>query len=330
MRNLNCRQKLISALLAGSSFFVGCTSPADGNLKAAEPSFKLVDGSAISDAAYDDYSPIIVRLSNNYLALVFGSTRTCSQGCTAHNIFVAVSVAPYADTGTLPAFSPPQPAVMNGVSPLAIATKPRLAVVASGTSITIYVQTAGTSIKTTGSQIPVAGAVFNVPSGLMPINDNYCYMNDLLGMDATGMMIAANTAGTQTYRFNPNAPSGGSCPTAGMTNPKLATGTHISLVRQTSTGIPDSFIVSDTSGKISAQTVTSDGPQLALLKDGLQSNSLVSTGVSVMQGATAAGDLITFSAAPAAGQKSDLYVLLSPKPAALWLSYVSFGQQPVP
>jgi hypothetical protein len=33
---------------------------------------KLADGNTIPQAATDDYSPIIVRLSNNYLAPVFG------------------------------------------------------------------------------------------------------------------------------------------------------------------------------------------------------------------------------------------------------------------
>jgi hypothetical protein len=49
-----------------------------------------------------------------------------------------------------------------------------------------------------------------------------------------------------------------------------------------------------------------------------------------MQGASEAGDLITFSAAPSVGGLSDFYVLLSPKPAALWKQYVAAGAQPSP
>ncbi|HNL11970.1 MAG TPA: hypothetical protein PKM44_15775, partial [Turneriella sp.] len=86
----------------------------------------------------------------------------------------------------------------------------------------------------------------------------------------------------------------------------------------------------DTAGKVSAQSVTSSGPQLQVLVDGLARNGLISTGVSVMQGASEAGDLITFSAAPAGGGLSDLYVLLSPKPANLWQQYVAAGSQPSP
>jgi len=328
MRPSNLWKKILIPITLLALLLVACTHAGNTFEGIEQGRLKLADGSTISQAATDDYSPIIVRLSNNYLALVFGSTRSCPQSCSNHNIFVASSVAAYSGAGSLPAFNAPQVITANA-SPLNSTTRWRLAVQASGTNIIIYAQSPGGQISTSAAINPVSATYINVGAMLAPITEYMCYSNNMLGLDATGQMIAANTAGTQVYRFNPNT-SASQCTVANVANPKLSTGTHISLMRQTSTGIADGYIVSDTAGKVSAQSVTSSGPQLQVLIDGLASSGLVSTGVSVMQGASEAGDLITFSAAPSVGGLSDLYVLLSPKPAALWKQYVAAGAQPSP
>lgn len=320
---------IILFLLTAFVLFGACAQSVGGDSVVDRALLKLVDGSTISQATTDDYSPIIVRLSNGYLALVFGSTRACALSCSSHNVFVSSSVTAYSDNGVLPAFHQPQPFVMNGFSPLNYATRPRLAVVASGTNITVYLQLLGSQIMTSDPINPVSGSAINLSTGPYVINDNYCYLNNLLGIDANGLMIAANTAGTQTYRFNPSVPNM-PCPTAGMTNSKLATGSHISAMRQASTGIADAFIVSDAQGNASAQSVTSNGSQMLQLKATLASYGLVTTGISVFQSANPAGDLVTFSAAPSAGASSDLYVMTFPTPQQLWSRYVQFGQQPQP
>lgn len=318
---------LMAFLLLGALAGIGCANVTQTVPDFGQNRLKLVDGSPISDAAYDDYSPIIVRLSNNYLALVFASTRTCSVSCAFHNIFIASSVTAYTDNGVLPAFNPPQVITANA-SPINNSTPWRLAVSASGTNITVYAQSPGGQISTTGAINPVSAAPINVGAMLSPITEYNCYSNNMLGLDATGLMIAANPAGTQVFRFNPNTVGGGSC--GSVSNTQLSIGMQISLMRTASTGIADGYIVSDTFGTVTAQSATSFGPMLQVLVSGLAAKKLISTGVSVMQGATAAGDLITFSAAAGFGQKSDLYVLLSPTPAALWQQYVPFGQQPTP
>lgn len=322
-------QKILPTFLASIALITGACANSPGTFEGiAEARLKLADGSSISQSATDDYSPIVVRLSNDYLALVFASTRTCPQSCLNHNIFVASSVSAYAGAGTLPAFNTPQVITANA-SPLNNTTRWRLAVQPSGTNIIVYAQSPGGQISSTGAINPVSATYINVGAMLNPITEYMCYSNNMLGLDATGQMIAANTAGTQVYRFNPNT-SASQCMSANVANPKLSTGTHISLMRQSSTGISDGYVVSDTAGKVSAQSVTSSGPQLQVLVDGLARNSLVSTAVSVMQGGSEAGDLITFSAATSVGGLSDLYVLLAPKPAELWKRYVAAGTQPSP
>jgi len=318
----------LSLLLVAQLWFVACAHIDQGEPVVDRATLKLANGAAISEAAYDDYSPIIVRLANGYLALVFGSTRTCALSCTNHNIFIASSVSVYSGTGALPAFLPPQPLVENGFSPLNYSSRIGLAVQASGTNVIVYAQQAGDIIRTSGAINPVSAGQINVGASLNSISEYNCYSNRMLGLDSAGLMFASNGAGTLVYRFNPNIIGGGSCGSA--SNTQLAQASHISLMRQTSTGIADAYIVSDTAGNVSAQTATSNGPQMAALKASLAGYGLVLTGISVFQGATAAGDLLTFSAAPAIGQKSDLYVMTYPTPQVLWSSYVAFGQQPQP
>jgi hypothetical protein len=319
----------LPVLLVTQLWFVACAQIDQGEPVVDRATLKLANGAAISEAAYDDYSPIVVRLSNGYLALVFGSTRSCALSCTNHNIFVASSVSPYAGDGSLPAFNTPQPLVENGFSPVNGAGRWRLSISVSGNNITIYAQQPGGQIRTSGVINPVSASQINVGAILDVITEYMCYSNNMLGIDATGQMLAANTAGTQVFRFNPNT-SASQCMSANVANPKLSTGTHISLMRQTSTGIADAYIASDTAGNASAQTATSNGPQMTALKASLAGHGLVLTGISVFQAATAAGDLLTFSAAPGIGQKSDLYVMKYPTPQVLWSSYVAFGQQPQP
>lgn len=318
----------LPVLLVTQLWFVACAQIDQGEPVVDRATLKLANGAAISEAAYDDYSPIVVRLANGYLALVFGSTRPClPDGCSNHNIFVATSVQAYSGTGILPAFNNPQVVGFNS-SPLSLSGRVRLAVQVSGNNITIYSQAPGGTISTTAAINPVSAVLLNAAS-YMSIMEYMCYSNNLLGLDATGQMLAANVAGTQVFRFNPNT-SASQCMSANVANPKLSTGTHISLMRQTSTGIADAYIVSDAAGNASAQTATSNGPQMTALKASLAGYGLVLTGMSVFQAATAAGDLLTFSAAPGIGQKSDLYVMKYPTPQVLWSSYVAFGQQPQP
>jgi hypothetical protein len=314
-------------LLVAQLWLVACAqTPIDDSLY-VRASLKLADGSLISTVAADDYSPIIVRLSNGYLALVFGSTRACSVSCTNHNIFIASSIAPYQNDGVLPAFNEPQPVTANA-SPLNTVAAYRLAVSASGNNITVYAQTPGGLISTTGSVNPVSAAPINVGAMLNSITEYNCYNHRMLGLDAAGLMIATNLAGTLVFRFNQNMIGGGSC--GSIANPAMAESLHLSVMRQASTGISDAYLGSEIGGGFRAHSATSSSKPMADLRLGLASKGLFATAISVFQAATAAGDLLTFSAAPGIGQKSDLYVMKYPTPQVLWSSYVAFGQQPQP
>lgn len=317
----------LPVLLVTHLWLAACAQAPVEDTPYTRASLKLADGSLISNAASDDYSPIIVRLSNGYLALVFGSTRTCSVSCSNHNIFIASSVAAYNDDGKLPAFNQPQPITANA-SPLNSTFGHQLAVAASGTNITVYAQTPGGLISTTGSINPVSVAPINVGAMLSSITEYNCYNHRMLGLDSAGLMIAANVAGTLVFRFNQSLIGGGSC--GSIANPAMAEALHLAAMRQTSTGIVDAYLGAEISGGARAHSATSSAPPMADLSVDLAAQGLFPTSVSVFQGATEAGDLITFSAAPGFGQKSDLYVMKTPTPKLLWSQYVAFGQQPQP
>jgi len=290
-----------------------------------QSSLKLANGNTISSDLYDDYNPVVVRLGNGYLALVFGSTRSCSVSCTNHNIFIATSVAPYIAGAALPAFNDPQPITANA-SALNASTAFQLAAIASGNNITVYAQQNAGLISTTDSINPVAAAPINVGAMLNSITEYNCYNHRMLGLDAAGLMIATNTGGTLVFRFNPNLIGGGSCGT--VSNVNLASGRHVSLLSLTASGIADSFFVSDAAGNLRLASATSSGRKVTDLADSLGRAGLISTSASVMTTPQASGDLLFFSAASGVGQKSDLYLATSPSPGTLWQRYVPFGSQP--
>lgn len=321
--------KAIPLLLLAATLGSGACENNSSDIAPLPPgSLKLANGNYLSDPVYDDYNPVIVRLSNGYLALVFASNRTCgATGCTANNIFVATSVAAYSNDGHLPAFHAPQIVLDNG-SAANFAGTLRLAAVASGTNINVYFQTGSGSISNTNTFNPVSASPImgNVFGSIAEYN---CYNNKMLGLDASNLMFAVNTAGTLLYRFNP-ANSGVGCMGANVSNGAFALNKSVALLSGTDTGISDAYFATDNSGTVSAQSATNAGPKITVLTTGLAAFSLQLTNASVLNSASPAGNLLIFSAATGPGKPSDLYALTSHTTGALWRKYVTYGTQPVP
>ena len=306
----------------------GCAANYDEETTAPPASFKLASGSPISEAAYDDYNPILLQLSNGYLALVYASTRTCAISCSGHNIFIASSVSTYAGDGKLPAFNTPQVVTANA-SPLNYSSRLRLAAISSGTSINAYVKDASGMISETGMVSPVAASPINVGASINPIGAYNCYTGTLLGLDAAGMIIS--TAGTSgpISRY-----SAGDimayCPWNVISNNAMASAINISYVRAADIGIAEGFLVTDSAGRLSAHTATKSGPVIQNFSDTMSRNSLFLTSATAFKANAPAGDLLVFSAAPSAGSNSDMYIIANKTPSALWLKYTPFGTQPQP
>jgi len=289
--------------------------------------FKLANGSSISDAAADDYNPIILQLSNGTLALAFASTRSCS-GCLGHNVFVASSVGIYGNDGKVPAFNAPQVITANA-TPLNYSTRLRLTAETTSNNINVFVRDTVGPTMYTGSISPVSAVPINVGASLLTIINGSCASGTPLGMDSSGLIIS--TAGpsgpVSRYNYVMSVPS---CPTNTIANSALASAIHVSSLRSSSIGIPEGFLVTDNSGYLTAQTPSVKGPVLQVFMKTMTTHSLFLTGATVFQASQAAGDLIVFSAAAASGQQSDMYVITDRTPAALWLKYTAFGAQPVP
>ena len=310
------------------AFFLGaCVNDSESPASLPSTNFKLADGSPISEAAYDDYNPILLQLSNGYLALVYASTRTCAGGCSGHNIFIASSTAAYTNDGKLPAFNAPQPVTANS-SLLNYASRLRLAAISSGTNINVFAKAASGSIQYTGMVSPVSAVPVNT-SFMSSVITSVCQSEALLGFDAAGLMFTSAGASGPISRFDYNNSFPG-CPTNTFANTSIGAAINISYVRAADIGISEGFLVAESTGRLSAHTATSSGPVIQTFSDAMTRNSLYMTSATVFNASTATGDLLVFSAAPSAGANSDMYIIANKTPSALWLKYTPYGTQPHP
>lgn len=290
-------------------------------------SFKLANGSPVSDPIYDDYNPIILQLSNGTLALVFASTRACA-GCSFHNMFIASSVGVYNNDAKVPAFNAPQVVTANA-TPLNFSTRLRLAATVTGNNINVFVKDVGSSTTYTGFLSPVSAVPINVGASLNTMVNGSCASGTILGVDATGLIIS--TAGPSgpisRYDYVMSVPS---CPTSTLANTSMAPAVNVSFIRSADIGLPEGFFVTDTAGNLTAHTATSKGPVIQNFMATMAKNSLFLTSATAFKASQPAGDLLVFSAATGAGQQSDMYIVTSRTPSALWLKYTNFGAQPTP
>lgn len=319
---------LIEPILLFALLAAGCAVNNTGEITAPPASFKLVNGNPVSDAAYDDYNPIVLQLSNGNLALVFASTRPCAS-CTGHNIFVASSASPYAGDGILPAFNTPQNFVTNGVSPLNYGSRLRLAAVTTGNNIIVFAKGTSGSIEYSIPVSPVSAGPINVSASMNTVITGTCSTQALLGMDAAGMMLTSAGSSGPISRFDYNMSVPG-CPINTFTNASIGLAINVSHLRAAEIGISEGFFVTDSAGRLSAHTATNAGPVIKSFSDTMSSNSLFLTSATVFKANAAAGDLLVFSAAASAGANSDLYFVANKTPGAMWLKYTSYGTQPKP
>lgn len=302
-----------------------CASESPEKIPDAAVRLKLANGNPISDGNFDDYNPVIVQHANGYLTLVFGSNRTCLPSvCTGHNVFIATSVSAYNTDGSLPAFNTPQLILDNGTPPN-LPTKIKLAPVTAGTQINVYFQSGASLISQTNnfnpvSSVAILGNVFNnIPS-------SSCWGQKFLGLDSAGLMLAANAAGTQVYRFDATSGSA-NCTSGNIANIAIANSVSITPLRPTDTGIADPFFIADSSGDFRAHSLTSGSTRIKTFTNGLAQLYLNLTSASVFRGTKSTADLLIFSAAMS-GKTSDLYVLTDKTPIELWKTYLGYGVQP--
>lgn len=312
-------------------FLLACQNAAISEQVPFSTTFKLANGSNISDATADDYSPALQPLANGTLVLAFVSNRSCSAGCNGYNIFITTSTSSYANDGKLPTFNQPQPITFTGSLPNASANRFTLALVTAGNQVDLVLQQKGGIIQHTGNLNPVSASPINVGInfGSAYIGAYNCAGRFFLGFDNNGLMLAAETVSGPISRFDWTNVSV-FCPINTIANSGLAAAISVNVVRKSDIGISDGYLVVETSGVISAQTTSGDGPTIKTFSEALTANSLYLTSARTMQAQQAAGDLVVFSASSSPGGPSDLYAVTNKTPAEIWLKYTKFGAQPSP
>lgn len=278
-------------------------------------SLRLADGSPISTDEADEYNPYIVKLSDDYLVVVFGSNRTCGGSCSGHNIFMAKSISPYSGL-TLPFFNTPV-AVKDGVTPLNLTNAVNFAAVANTTNVVLYVNDNLGDIQKGTISNPG-----NPTAGFTAINNTAILSYKVIGITSAGSDLVVTDSGGTSYTANPNVTES---PTAyGFALDSALSATQ---VRLDNTGYDDSYMaVTGFEGFFTTPIATTKafpfGPiinfDLALLSSGLSI-----THINTLYGDTAENDIILFSARDEVS--NDLYVVTSHTSKALWDEVASFG-----
>ncbi len=265
-----------------------------GKIK-GKASLRLADGSTISQPGTDEYSPYLVKLSDGYLALVFGS----NQG-GMHDLYVTKSTTAF-DGELLPFFNTPQK-ITSGIG---AGSRISFAAKASGTNVVVYVNYAGISSATIDPTNPGSASLSAItntaPSG-----------HTIIGISGDGSKIYSTDGSGIGHSFE----ASGSTVTPfgyGMDNATSAT-----QVRQENSGYDDAILGVYYSSTYAAAGEQYFGPIIDL-DTSLAFSGLSITGISTYNADSAANDLVLFSAFDFFdGFTEDLYVITSHTSKDLW------------
>ena len=293
--------KAVLASVAIVALTVGnCSKPVGGEKELlgkikGKASLRLADGSTISQPGTDEYSPFLVKLSDGYLALVFGS----NQG-GLHNLYVAKSTTAF-DGEFLPFFSAPQK-ITSGID---AASKISFAAKASGTNVVVYVNYAGISSATVDPATPGSASLSAItntaPSGHTIIGIS-ADGNNLFSTDGSGIGHSFTPGGSTVDAFG-----------AGMNDATSAT-----QVRQENSGYDNAILGVSYNSTFAAAGEQDFGPIIDLDLS-LASSGLSITAMSTFSADSAANDLVLFSAFDFFdGFTEDLYVITSHTSQDLW------------
>jgi len=285
---------LIALLAANCAKPVASEKELLGKIK-GKASLRLANGSTISQPGIDEYSPYLVKLSDGYLALVYGS----NQG-GLHNLYVTKSTTAF-DGEFLPFFNTPQK-ITSGID---AGSKISFAAKASGTNVVVYVNYAGISSATLDPTNPgsasLSGITNTAPSG-----------HTIIGISGDGSKIYSTDGSGLGYSFE----ASGSTVTPfgyGMNNATSAT-----QVRQENSGYDDAILAVYYSSTYAAAGEQYFGPIIDL-DTSLAFSGLSITGISTYNADSAANDLVLFSAFDFFdGFTEDLYVITSHTSQDLW------------
>lgn len=313
------RKNLLTGLTLAvlAAFALNCAPrPTEKELKGSvkgKASLRLADGSTISRDDSDEYNPYIVKLSDNYLVLVFGSNRACG-GCSGHNIFMAKSLTPYTPY-ELPFFN--TPVVVQNNSTLINAPSPiSFAAMADSANVKLYVNLHSVTGFVREGTVTNPNAP-NITPALAAITNTAHEANTIVGVSADGGKLISTDFNQDVYIFDPG--SGTSESPFGF---NLSMSESVIQVRFDNTGFNDSYIGTFFGTSFAATQDIYFGPIIDL-DISVASSGLFMGGLTTFYGDSAAEDLVLFTAND--GFSDDMYVITSHTAADLWNIAGFFG-----
>ncbi|MFZ5629375.1 MAG: LamG domain-containing protein [Spirochaetota bacterium] len=276
-------------------------------------SLRLANGAPISQPGSDEYNPHLILGPNNYLALVFGSNRSCALTCSGHNIFVSMSLTPF-DGQSLPFFSAPAVVEYSG-SPWVNDTMPvNFVAMLEGSALKIYANTVGDGYRIMVAEVNNTG---NIPSPPVAIDNAFHSYSTVIGVDGSGKrLVVLDDATFEAYEIDPAASNQGTR-LAAIDYAASAVG-----VRQENSGLQDGYFASYTAFTFAASKDMFIGP-LASLDLSLATSSLYLKTINSFFTSSASNDLVLFTAND--GFSDDMYVVTSHTAGELWNTTGFFG-----
>lgn len=310
------RKLLYSLLVVGALSHCSRPTPRDldGKIK-GKASLRLADGSTISRNDANEYRPQIVRLSDNYLVLAFGSDRACS-GCSfgTHNIFMAKSLTPF-DGSNLPFFGEPLPVKPESYA-IDAALPLNFAMVASGTSVEVFVNNGSGNLQSTVVTAP--SAPDTSASSLYDIYNSSRVNDTVLTATADGTKLIGVDSYNDIRIFDPSTVDPGTL--AGSTYFPPLSGIHM---RPSIAGTSDAFVTNLFGSSFAFDSGTPLGPILQLdISLAFSELYLGSIGY-FYTGNTSQDDIVLISAINDTSE--DMYVVTSHTASQLWALLFAFG-----
>ena len=276
----------------------------DPRLK-AKLALRLADGSPISQDGSDEYNPHLLKLPNNYLALVFGSNRGCAASCADHNLFITSSLTPF-NGDTLPFFSTPVPVTVASTAWLNDSAPINFTAKVSGSSVVVYANVASAGYELQYVEVQANGEHATTALGISNPIHQY---STVIGIAADGEKLIVLDGSSEAYEINTTLSSQGNR-LMFLDYANSAVG-----VKQENSGVQNGYFGAYEGSSFATTDSQPIGP-LITLDIGLGEAGLAIWTINTFFQANAVNDIVLFTAFD--GISEDMYVLTSHTAGDLW------------
>lgn len=302
-------RRLLTALILSLSIVNCAPKPTETvDLSKMRASFMMTDGSSISTDEYDEYNPVLIRRTDNLLALIFASDRACS-GCTAglHNLFIAISAGPYENDLEVPLFNPPVLVMPDGSGANSV-SRLRFAAEGLGSMIAVAFEYSGSISQFTLTE---ANQATGTGTSLSPIGNTPRSTETLIGFGAeSGSILTRDGSGKTRYSLITAAHNGRAVPNSAFDDAESVT-----YLDSSQTFFNAGVFVVDAGSLMFGTLYENFGPHESM-QDALDEEDVSMTAASVYSPGPFSNDVLIFSGND--GTSDDLYAVTSHSAGALW------------